>query len=65
MRIIRELPPLRGTLVQHVRRMVFEAEIRELANVPEHLLNVMSHLHSAPEMLAPTMRSIHFQRSPE
>jgi len=63
MRISPTLPTLRGSIVQHVRRMVLDHEINELASRPEHLLTLMAHLHSAPITLAPAMQSIHPHRS--
>jgi len=58
------LPTLRGSIVQHMRRLVIDADIRELESKPEHILTVMGHLHSAPIALVPTM-SVNLQRSPQ
>ncbi len=62
MRISPILPALRGSIVQHMRRLVLDADIRELEK-PEHVLTLMAHLNSAPITLVPTMQSIHLNRS--
>ena len=65
MLISRQLPPLRGSIVAHMRRMVCEAEIHELsAHRPLRTLTGLAEILSAPVPLASAMRSINFQRSP-